>query len=181
MFDRITNAWRYFRRPEVEFSDWETPFQNDEISILGVQYLGGGLDMKDYRAGFGFAAEDRWDMAGYELIVHLCSWRRDEPWSASSTAKIYALSFKWIGGFRVLDEVGLLELWEATAKSGGRPAHSTFRVRNHLWSRESPVPFLAVASDGWSFVVASGWDCIEVIARMEPEITLVEELSAYSL
>ena len=84
----------------------------------------------------------------------------------------YRVRFADVDAFRVLDESGLTELWDATAKAGGRPGGATFRVRNHGWTTESPLVFLS--SDGWSHIVATGDDCIEIAARTEPEITRLD-------
>jgi hypothetical protein len=76
---------------------------------------------------------------------------------------------------RLLDEGGLLEFWEKTKELGGRPGKTTFRVRNHAWTDESFVSFLAT-NDGWSFVIASDNECLEVLSANPPTIT--EEVDA---
>jgi hypothetical protein len=70
--------------------------------------------------------------------------------------------------FRVLDEHGLDEFWEKTTELGGRPGRTTFRVRNHLWTKESPLSFLG--TDGWSFVLVTNSDCIEVVCKAPPVV-----------
>lgn len=84
------------------------------------------------------------------------------------TGSIYRVSFEHVSAFRVLDEHGLLEIWQKTDEMGGRPGSTTFRVRNHLWTRESPISFLA--SDGWSYIAASDDYCIEAVAEGMPTI-----------
>ncbi len=75
----------------------------------------------------------------------------------------YRVAFEHVSAFRVLDEHGLLEIWQHP-----RPNRTAFRVRNHLWTRESPVTFLA--SDGWSYVVATDDACIEIVSASAPSI-----------
>lgn len=87
------------------------------------------------------------------------------------TGSIYRVSFAHVSAFRVLDEHGLLEIWKKTKEMGGRPGSTTFRIRNHLWTKESPISFLA--SDGWSYVAASDDYCIEAVAGNMP--TIVQE------
>ena len=82
----------------------------------------------------------------------------------------YKVIFENVSAFRVLDEHGLLELWTMTKRLSGRPAQTTFRVRNNSWCKESPLTFQI--TDGWSFVVATDSDCIEIVAAKEPAITL---------
>lgn len=81
----------------------------------------------------------------------------------------YRVSFAEISAFRVLDEHGLQELWEKTSELGERPGASSFKVRNHAWTRESPITFLA--SEGWSYIVATDFDCIEIVSVIAPCIT----------
>jgi hypothetical protein len=50
----------------------------------------------------------------------------------------------------------------------GRPGQTTFKVRSHAWSLESPIPFLR--SNGWAFVIATEDDCVEIVAEDEPII-----------
>ncbi|MBK0023976.1 hypothetical protein IAE29_23355 [Ochrobactrum sp. S46] len=88
------------------------------------------------------------------------------------TGAIYRVNFEYVSAFRVLDEHGLLDIWEKTARLGGRPGNTTFRVRNHAWTEESPVSF--AASDGWSYIAASDGYCIEVVATVPP--TLAAEI-----
>ncbi|WP_137930241.1 hypothetical protein [Mesorhizobium comanense] len=59
------------------------------------------------------------------------------------SGSIYRICFEHVSAFRVLDEHGLLELWEKTKEHGGRPARTTFKVRNHLWTKECPISFAA--------------------------------------
>lgn len=87
--------------------------------------------------------------------------------------KIYRVTFDAISAVRLLDEGGLLEFWGKTAEFGSRPGRTTFRVRNHGWTKESPISFLC--SDGWSFVIASQNECLEVVSTDPPKIA--EELS----
>lgn len=82
---------------------------------------------------------------------------------------VFLIEFENVDAFRVIDEGGLLNVWETTKTRGGRPAQTTFKVRNSLWTQESPVSFLT--SDGWSFIVATDWDCAEIVTNSEPKIT----------
>ncbi|RYE86900.1 MAG: hypothetical protein EOP19_05665 [Hyphomicrobiales bacterium] len=75
--------------------------------------------------------------------------------------------FSDVEAFRVLDEGGLTQLW-AASEDTPRPTHTTFRVRGHRWTAESEIIFHLGTSDGWSYVIATGDDCIEVLTRAEP-------------
>ena len=87
---------------------------------------------------------------------------------AAGNGALFLVRFENVYAFRVLDEHGLLNIWEKTKQFGGRPAQTTFKARNSLWTMESPVSFLN--SDGWSFILATGWDCVEIVTRSEPTI-----------
>jgi hypothetical protein len=78
--------------------------------------------------------------------------------------------FQQVSAFRVLDEHGLMEFWGETTRQGGMPAQSTFRVRNHGWTKESMLSFLP--TDGWSYVVATDFDCVEIVSANPPLVTL---------
>jgi hypothetical protein len=78
--------------------------------------------------------------------------------------------FADVGAFRVLDEHGLLELWDPAIR---RPAFTTFRVRNHLWSKESEISFLYFTKDRWSYMIATVGDCLEVLTQTEPRIVVL--------
>ena len=130
-----------FGSGEFEFGEWVTPFTDAAVDILEVKYGGHG-------------------QGGSELVVRLHA--RDEN-------ATYRLVFPTIAAVRLLDESGLLEFWQKTSDLGGRPGRTTFRVRNHAWTRESPLSFQP--TDGWSFVIASDNECLEVVSVAAPAIT----------
>lgn len=83
-----------------------------------------------------------------------------------------AFTFHDARAFRVLDEGGLLELWEASSKNP-RPAQSTFRVRGHMWQSESPLAWIhGTAEPYFSYMIATDWDCLEVVSFDPPDIRL---------
>lgn len=130
-----------FGSGNFEFGEWTTPFTDAAVEILEVAY----------------APRDR---DGNELVARI---------HALESGATYRLAFPTVAAVRLLDEGGLLEFWQKTAELGGRPGRTTFRVRNHAWTRESMVSFLA--SDGWSFVIASDDECLEVVSVAVPTIT----------
>jgi hypothetical protein len=130
-----------FGSGDFEFGEWTTPFTDAAVEILEVVYAALGQD-------------------GSELVARIRA--RD----ANTT---YRVAFRTIAAVRLLDEGGLLEFWQKTADLGGRPGRTTFRVRNHAWTRESVLSFLV--SDGWSFVIASDTECLEVVSVSVPTIT----------
>jgi hypothetical protein len=81
----------------------------------------------------------------------------------------FVARFAEVEAFRVLDEGGLTQLWAASAENA-RPGRTTFRVRGHKWTSESEIVFHLGTSEGWSYVIATGDDCIEVLTRTEPLI-----------
>ncbi len=145
--------------PEVEFQPWETSFKNGDITILEVRYGNGGACIEDKNLGIRFKipATSACDDAGlFVRLFHL------------ETRTVFRIVFEDVSAFRVLDEHGLTELWQATSTQGGRPDKTTFKVRGHAWPKESPVSF--VTSNGWSFVIATDWTCVEVVCKEAPRI-----------
>ncbi len=146
-----------FGSGDFEFAEWTTPFTDAAVEILEVAYAPRGATP----AHMLVHAPSRWrDPEGRDLVARI---------HVRDAASIYRLVFPTIAAMRLLDEGGLLELWEKTTELGGRPGRTTFRVRNHAWTRESALSFLA--SDGWSFVIATDDECLEVVSATAPEIT----------
>ena len=74
--------------------------------------------------------------------------------------------------FRVLDERGLTELWNASSKTP-RPAQTTFLVRGHTWQLESHLEWIWNCDEPYcSYMIATNSDCLEVIAPAPPEIKI---------
>ena len=130
-----------FGTGEFEFGDWVTPFTDAEVDILDLAYAATG-------------------QSGSALVVRV---------QLRGGERIYRLVFQTITALRLLDEGGLIAVWQKTAELGGRPGRTTFRVRNHAWTQESVIPFLA--SDGWAYVIATDDDCLEVVSPSAPTIT----------
>lgn len=99
-------------------------------------------------------------MQGGKLTIRI---RAENPQAS------YRVAFERIAAFRVLDEHGLLQLWEKTTELGTRPALRTFMARNHLWTKESPITFLM--SEGWSYFIVSHFECVEIVSSVAPSIT----------
>ena len=139
---------------KVEFAPWETPFKNAELLVLDLRFQTGHGAHENETEDIGIDSPEENGREEPELIVRLLHCEDDA---------VYSLVFHGVGAFRLLDEHGLLELWQETSNLGGRPAQSTFRVRNHLWSKESHLSFFSFATDDWSFVIATDWECVEVV------------------
>lgn len=141
----------------IAFGDWQTPFTDACVDILDLAY----------GPGRGASGDDGPDAVppaqgpgGAGLVVRVLD--RD-------AGTIWRLDFAAVAALRVMDEGGLVAVWRASAEGGGRPGRTTFRIRQHAWTRESPLAFLA--SDGWAFVVASDDTCLEVVSAAPPAIT----------
>lgn len=148
-----------FGNGAFEFSQWQTPFENSKIAVLEVAYHSDISLPDQYQSGHQYRSLLR---SSQEAKLEIRLYAYDEN-------RIFRVSFDTVSAFRVLDEHGLIQLWEKTAELGGRPGQTTFKARNHLWSEESLISFLG-AQDGWSFVIASDGDCIEIVARAPPKI-----------
>jgi hypothetical protein len=129
----------------LEFARWETPFENDVVWVKDVAWR-----------------------SGTPQLVVVVEVEPSTDGGLDAAARTYGVVFeRGVSAFRLLDEGGLLELWGSGAWSGAR----TFRVRNHAWTRESLLSFTPVP-DGWSYVIATHAECVEVIAPGPPQITL---------
>ena len=89
---------------------------------------------------------------------------------ATANQQHIIFTFNQIGAFRFLDEGGLLELWSASSERK-RPAQTTFRVRGHMWQKESPLFWILGAEDPYfSYMIVIDWDCLEVVSLEPPHI-----------
>lgn len=144
-----------------EFGQWRTPFENTRVEVLEVAFA-------PPRPWPDAAAPDYRDRSllrapgDSDLTARVYSY---------DTNSIYRVVFEHISAFRLLDEGGLLQFWEKTEALGGRPAKTTFKVRNHLWAEESFVSFFLGTNDGWSFIIASDNECLEVLSAKEPVVS----------
>jgi hypothetical protein len=135
----------------IEFAEWWTPFQKGHVTILEVSYWSRAEDSD---------AKLRTGSLDKNLIIRLFN-NEDET--------VYRVCFEHAGAYRQLDEHGLLELWHARELQD-IPILSTFRVRNHGWSKESPLSFHMCATEGWSYVIATHSECVEVLTRSDPQV-----------
>lgn len=155
--------------PQIEFAEWRTPIENDELQLLDVVYKDGGAAMEFFQRDFGVDIPPSRTM-DMDLVARF--------FSADQKA-IFRVSCSPIA-HRVLDEHGLVELWSATAEQGGRPAMATFRVRNHGWTQESHLSFFHGAQDGYSYMIATGWDCLELVSAQPPLVVKESDVAIRS-
>lgn len=153
---------------EVEFECWATPFADGDLTVLEVRTGGGSLSISDPTVGV-VEIPSAGGPGDTNLLVRVFDWQ---------SASVYRLLFSSVAAFRMLDENSLLELWTATEKFGGRPGKSTFRVRGHAWTHESALAFIQGTRDGWSYVVATDWDCVEVVCPEPPDIEFEQLITA---
>jgi len=146
----------------MEMKPWDTPINQGELSVLAVNY-----------------GRDDWG-----LSCEQGSYVHQMPHQSSShtltitvfhllTESIYELRFEHVGAYRVLDEHGLLDMWSHKTDVTG----NCFKVRNHAWAEESPVSFMTNTIDGWSYMISTDWDCVEVLTEADPDIVFIEKLT----
>ena len=146
----------------MEVREWKTPFSKGDLHIVDLSWNGGHLSV-DYAEG------NRYELVGskrhsiYSLIISLFH---------VETESIYDLKFRNVGVFRLLDESGLLELWKENEVS-----LNSLLIKGHAWSKESPLTFLMGYEEGWSHLVATQDDCVEIVSDEHPEIELVEKIN----
>jgi hypothetical protein len=91
------------------FEPWETPFENSDIELIGVEYSESGA-----------------------LVIRV---------RIREAGSIYRVCFEHVSAFRVLDEHGLLELWEKSEERGDDlPAqHSGLEIISGRKRAQSPL------------------------------------------
>jgi hypothetical protein len=149
---------------EIEFELWESDISDDDLHIMQVQYLRGELSFGT-RIG-----EDEWTSYNRAATTNLPSDLRILLFSVTKES-IYTVDFYGVNAFRVLDEHGLLEIWNA----GQRPNGALFRVGGHGWTKESELSFF-MAGQTHSWMIATNNDCVEVVSINVPKVSFVEKL-----
>ena len=146
----------------IEFAPWSTLVENDDLHLVSLRY-GHAPQRVDF-VSEGFSLElpvSKDNKVGALEAVFLSREKR--------AAVVF--SFDDVSAFRVLDEHGLVDMWEASGKTA-RPAHTTFKVKGHKWQEESFLSWFMRDCE-YSFMVATGWDCLEVVAGTEPTVELL--------
>ena len=145
----------------IEFSQWHTEVENDELTLVGIKF--GGHEKIEYV------------QEGVSIEMDFEQGRETNGLEAIFISKEKRVGVKFmfenVSAFRVLDEHGLVDLWNAS-KNNSRPARTTFRVKGHRWQTESELSWV-MADCEYSFMIATGWDCLEVVAWGEPKITFL--------
>ncbi|MEO0961576.1 MAG: hypothetical protein AAFY01_04055 [Pseudomonadota bacterium] len=139
-----------------QFSAWPTPFENQQIELLEIAFT----PVVDWPDSLGQALKRTSCIipeSGRGLTIRIAT---------VSPITAYRVCFEWVSAFRVLDEGALSSLWarkEATAPS---ISLSSFRIQaNEMhpdhWSG-------LVLQEHWTYFLATGDDCVEVITGCEP-------------
>jgi hypothetical protein len=145
----------------IEFAPWPTDVENDYLTLVGLRYGG--------HAAINFVKDDH----TIELTLDYADSERGLEATFISREKMAGVVFYLndVSGFRVLDAHGLVDLWNAS-KNTPRPAATTFRVKGHLWQTESELLWIMRGCE-FSYMVATDWDCLEVITDCEPSVKII--------
>jgi hypothetical protein len=148
----------------VTFEPWDSDISDDDLHVMQVQYLRGELQ-------FGIrTGDDEWTTYTRPATLDLPSDLRILLFNVTRES-VYTIDFYGVSAFRVLDEHGLLEIWNA----GQRPNRALFRVGGHGWTKESELSFF-MPGQSFSWMIATSNDCVEVISYNIPKISCVESV-----
>ena len=145
----------------IEFAPWPTDVEDDDLTLVGLRNGG--------HAAINFVK----DVHTIELTLNYADCERGLEATFISREKMASVVFYFrdVSGFRVLDENGLVDLWNAP-KNTPRPASTTFRVKGHLWQTESELLWIMRGCE-FSYMVATDWDCLELITDCEPSVKII--------
>lgn len=148
-------------RQTIEFAEWRTEVENDQLTLVAIRY-GGWAKTDLVQEGISL-----------ELAVGQGDTDGDLEATFISLEKRAGVRFAFenVSAFRVLDEHGLVDLWLAS-DDRPRPANTTFKVKGHKWQRESELSWF-MADCEYSFMIATSLDCLEVVAKREPRVTML--------
>lgn len=137
----------------MEIQSWETPIGNGDIFIINLVW--GCRDWYvEYPDGLRYEVSTP-GLTADDLKVQIFH---------SKTETLYEMYCESPGAYRMLDEHGLMEIW-----SSDKILPNTFKVSSHGWSNESPLSFFHHSKDGWSYIIATDGECLEVVTRLEPQ------------
>lgn len=145
---------------DMIFDDWDTPFNEGTIFLVSAAW-GGGEWSVSYPNGKSYHLQIP---TGTKAILTLTLFHLE-------TESVYELRFPSASAFRVLDEGGLLNIWNEIQTN-----HNCFKVKGHAWSEESSVTFAMGSDDGFSFLITTSDDCVEVVCQHPPEIIFIQKL-----
>ena len=152
----------------MKTSDWHTPIEKGELNILSVSWSSWDWYTKSTTANnYNICNSDELDSNSLEVIV---------MHNSGDLAEIYKLVFSGVGAYRLLGEHGLPEIFEI-----GGVEVNTFKVRGNGWSKESPSSFYMHTHDGWSYMLATGDECVEVLCSQPPNIIKLQSVSEAKL
>jgi len=150
-----------FTAKGVEFAEWQTIVANDDLYLGSLTFQDRSPFVTLIQEGVTLSLRRFEDARTHALEATFISVNRKSE---------IRFAFNSVVAFRLLDENGLLELWEASA-ANPRPAHTTFRARGHQWCAESMLVFLDVRDEPrYSYFVATSDRCLEVVCQEEPEV-----------
>ncbi len=152
----------------VEFAPWSTSVENDHLTFVGLRF-GGEDAITSVQEGITLSHTEPYAAPDCALEASFISLEK---------RLVAVFKFDEVSAFRVLDEHGLTELWQASSEAL-RPAGTTFKVRGHQWQNESELAWIMGGAE-FSHMIATRWFCLEVVTRVEPRVELIEPNGLYA-
>ena len=160
MVDNKTSSPNHTLRP-IEFAEWQTPVEFDELQLVDLKYQA-ATAVGFPQEGFSLRSPNKPLLEAGSLEATFLSRQK---------RSMVCFRFDAVAAFRVLDEHGLVDMWSSPARAN--PGSATFKVRGHQWQEESfLVWFHGTDKDQYSWMIATGWDCLEVVTNVHPDVHL---------
>lgn len=129
-----------YNKEKIEFGQWITPIEKYEVDVLSVSYSAANeLFLPGKNREYLIENSQSQIPSHPDLIVRVL---------VRDTEQVYRIHFSNVGAFRVIDEHGLQEIIESIEPNNENINFNMFKVRNHGWSKESPLSFFMNAEDG---------------------------------
>lgn len=145
----------------VEFASWPTEVENDDLWLGRLSFDIGAPLVTFMKSQTSYSLPPSDQTHDHTLQADFVSTDKQ------STVRFI---FQDVIAFRVLDENGLLELWDAS-EANPRPASTTFRARGHKWSDESLLVFTTAGPQlRFSYFIATDAHCLEVVCPEDPTV-----------
>lgn len=147
----------------VQFSPWDTEVKDDDLTLVSITFKANpNVSFPNEGVSVQFGDEEE---APYGFL--------DAIFLSREKRSAVQFLFQSVWAFRVLDEGGLMQLWEASSRTP-RPAFATFRVRGHAWQDESALVWVTgTDKEHFSYMVATQNECLEVVTHERPKVQIL--------
>lgn len=147
----------------LEIKKWDGPTADGDVVIIDAHFR------QNVDHGYHDGQRTRWG-SGPDILLYRFHDISDRKPDLSvrlfhyQSEAVYRLDFDQTVCHRAMTEIEMSELEHVP--------HACFFARGHKWTTEAKIAAEMAGLDGWSFVIMTQWDCMEILAAKPPVVTL---------